>query len=240
MLNKRIVIGGMIIGTILTSDLNALEFFSSDALETSNYSQSTESEKIDESGFFSDDIFILAKYEEHKKAEEEAKKKEEEKTKSSTESKASTFKPPSVDTTQVGKLRLSIHDDDYDTMVRKCNAMLASDAMAGQGENLVKAGIAYNIDPYILVGIAKVETTGGTYPHAQYNAWGRMAWNGPNWRWATWNSWKESIYDQAAYLANYLNNGRTTLYAIGQRYNPYHTEYWTNKVTKYQRLTANK
>lgn len=240
MFNKSVVIGAILIGGVLTTttNLNAHELLFTEDM-TSGISVNKE-QVISEDMFFSDDVFIISKYGEQKALEEKKLKEEQDKKKESSKSSSGKYIVPTVNTSQVGKLRLSIHNDDYDTMVRKCNAMLASDAMAGQGENLVNAGIAYNIDPYILVGIAKVETTGGTYPHAKYNAWGRMTWNGPNWRWATWNSWKESIYDQAAYLANYLNNGRTTLYAIGERYNPYHTEYWTNKVTKYQRLTANK
>lgn len=246
MLGKSLIISGVIVGTLFTVDAKALEFMSDDSTVINAYS-GTESDKADDGGFFSDDVFILAKYQEEKKIAEEKKKEEEAKKKAEEEAKkrsmvsyapsSSNFKTPELNTSQVGSLRLAIHNDDYDTMVRKVNSMLAGKGMAGQGVHVVNAGIANNIDPYIITAISITESTGGTYTIRPYNAWGRKTRTG----WMSWSNWEEAIHNQAQYLANnYLNIGLTTLESIGKKYCPPTYKDWANKVRRYQIQTANR
>ena len=243
MLRKSLIISGVLVGTLCTVNVNALEFMSDDSTVMKAYAkdEGTAKSTTNDSAFFSDDVFILAKYSEEKKEEEMKKKAEEEAKRRRMNSYApstSNFRAPEVNTAQVGSLRLSIHNDDYDTMVRKVNSMLAGKGMAGQGVHIVNAGIANNIDPYIITAISMTESTGGTYTIRPYNAWGRRARGGG---WMTWSNWEEAIHNQAQYLANnYLDRGLTTLESIGRKYCPPTYKQWANKVRSFQIQTANR
>jgi hypothetical protein len=88
--------------------------------------------------------------------------------------------------------------------------------LAGLGAEFVKAGRKYGVDPYLLVAISGAETSFGTYGPAQriHNAWG---W-GPH---IEFGSWQEGIHRIARGLREgYLNEGRTTVQQIGQKWAP--------------------
>jgi hypothetical protein len=71
--------------------------------------------------------------------------------------------------------------------------------LAPYAEDLVAAGVAYDVDPRVVLGIAGIESTvGEELPPGSHNAWG---WNGdgPHGL-ATWDSWEEAIDDYTARL----------------------------------------
>ncbi len=243
MKGKAFILSGALLIASLPVNVDAVSFMSSDdtVLEMHNQESTVEDGT---SNFFSDDIFILAKYQDNKKLEEEriAKGKAEEEAKKkkmkSYAPKSSNFKAPEVNTENVGGLRLAIHNDDYDTMIRKVNSFLAGKGMSGQGVHVVNAGLANNVDPYFIAAISMTESTGGTYTVRPYNAWGRKARGGG---WMTWSNWEEAIHNQAAYLAkNYLNIGLTSLESIGKKYCPPTYKDWARKVGSFQRQVANR
>jgi hypothetical protein len=66
--------------------------------------------------------------------------------------------------------------------------------MAPYAADLVAAGVAYDVDPRVVLGIAGIESTvGEQIPEGSHNAWG---WNGDGPRGLkAWGSWPEAIDD---------------------------------------------
>ena len=90
--------------------------------------------------------------------------------------------------------------------------------MAGLGEELLKAGWRYNVDPRLIVAIAGAETSFGRALCTSYNAW--------NWFWWEWcnspfESWEQVLDEVARGLrVGYLDQGLTDVDSIAARYCP--------------------
>lgn len=85
--------------------------------------------------------------------------------------------------------------------------------LAGQGINFVRSGRRYGVDPLLLVAISGQESSFGKNSYRPHNAWG---WGG-----MTFDSWAEGIETVARGLrSGYLDDGLTTIAAIGARYAP--------------------
>lgn len=82
----------------------------------------------------------------------------------------------------------------------RIDAYLEGHGLEGHGEDFVRAGLKYGVDPRFSVAISNTESTRGDFCFTPYNAWGYMV--------ARYSSWKEGIYDHTSYLAGSLYHGR--------------------------------
>ncbi len=102
----------------------------------------------------------------------------------------------------------------------------------------------YQVDPYLILAIAQLESIFGTHiPYNSHNPFGRTcdrreykcvlatdATEGINIYWNKYDSWDEAIYDEAKYLReHYLDQGLTTICQIAHKYAT--DPYWCNKIT---------
>lgn len=166
---------------------------------------------------------------------EKSSDKQESKKEEKDSSKEQSKEPVMV---QVGKLRLSNHNDSREEMIRKLNRYWAGHGLSGQGEAAVNAGIKYNIDPYILASISMTESTGGDYNAGSHNAWGRKSARGG---WCSWSSWSEALDNEAHYLSSmYLDRGITSLTSIAKIYCPPTYMNWAAEVRSHQNEVRNK
>lgn len=91
--------------------------------------------------------------------------------------------------------------------------------LSGTSAHFINAGKKYDLDPNLLSAIAIHETGNGTSRAAneKNNIAGMMGKNGLR----SYDSIEESIFDMARNLRqNYLNEGKTTVAAIGAKYAP--------------------
>lgn len=91
--------------------------------------------------------------------------------------------------------------------------------LSGTSAHFINAGKKYDLDPNLLSAIAIHETGNGTSRAAneKNNIAGMMGKNGLR----SYDSVEESIFDMARNLRqNYLNQGKTTIAAIGAKYAP--------------------
>ncbi|XKE94942.1 glucosaminidase domain-containing protein [Metaplanococcus flavidus] len=91
--------------------------------------------------------------------------------------------------------------------------------LSGTSAHFINAGKKYDLDPNLLSAIAIHETGNGTSRAAneKNNIAGMMGKNGLR----SYDSVEESIFDMARNLRqNYLNQGKTTVAAIGAKYAP--------------------
>jgi hypothetical protein len=92
-------------------------------------------------------------------------------------------------------------------------------ALQNAGDYFVEAGKKYQINPAFLAAVSMHETGNGTSNAARFknNVAGMMGKNGLK----SYDSIEESIFDMARNLReNYLNEGKTTIAAIGNKYAP--------------------
>lgn len=83
----------------------------------------------------------------------------------------------------------------------RIDAYLAGHGLAGHGEDFVRAGIKYGVDPRFAAAISNTESTRGDACFRNFNAFGYMGSNG-------YNSFTDAIYDISAYLAGPLYHSR--------------------------------
>lgn len=82
----------------------------------------------------------------------------------------------------------------------RIDAYLEGHALEGHGEDFVRAGIKYGVDPRFSVAISNTESTRGDFCFTPHNAWGYMV--------ARYSTWEEGIYDHTKYLSSSLYNGK--------------------------------
>ena len=100
--------------------------------------------------------------------------------------------------------------------------------MAPYAEDLVRAGVAYDVDPRVVLGIAGIESTvGEEIPEGSHNAWG---WNGDGPRGLkAWDSWPEAIDDYTERLGR-LYDTESVDEDFAQTYCPPNWEKWLGTV----------
>jgi hypothetical protein len=100
--------------------------------------------------------------------------------------------------------------------------------MAPYAEDLVRAGVAYDVDPRVVLGIAGIESTvGEAIPEGSHNAWG---WNGDGPRGLkAWDSWPEAIDDYTERLGR-LYDTENVDEDFAQTYCPPNWEKWLDTV----------
>ncbi|MCW2928630.1 MAG: Cell wall-associated glycosyl hydrolase [Thermoleophilia bacterium] len=110
--------------------------------------------------------------------------------------------------------------------------------MAGSGEDFVKAGVEFEIDPRLVVAIAGAESYFGIETCAPFNAWGWGCPNGP----ARFTSWGHGFRTVTKGLReNYVDSGLTSVGELHLRYAPPNAENdptnlnyaWPNNVAKF-------
>ncbi len=101
--------------------------------------------------------------------------------------------------------------------------------LAAEAETFVAAGIAHDVDPRVVVGIAIAESNGGErLPAGSHNAWG-WGGSGPHGL-AVWGSWEESIHDYTERLGQrYETDGVSGEFA--RTYCPPNWRWWHDTVT---------
>jgi flagellum-specific peptidoglycan hydrolase FlgJ len=101
--------------------------------------------------------------------------------------------------------------------------------LAAHAGTFVAAGIAHDVDPRVVVGIAIAESNGGErLPADSHNAWGWSG-DGPHGL-AAWGSWEESIHDYTELLgARYDTDDLSVDFA--QTYCPPNWRWWHDTVT---------
>jgi hypothetical protein len=100
--------------------------------------------------------------------------------------------------------------------------------LAPYAEDLVAAGVAHDVDPRVVLGIAGIESTvGEELPEGSHNAWG---WNGdgPHGL-ATWDSWPEAIDDYTERLGRLYDTDNVDE-DFAQTYCPPNWEKWLDTV----------
>lgn len=106
--------------------------------------------------------------------------------------------------------------------------------MAPFSAEFVLAGKKYGINPKLIVAISGIESSFGQKLAGPYNAWGRKAKGGG---YKSYSSWKEAIWDQAAYLKRvYIDKGLITVEQIAPKYCPPNYKVWTAKVKLFMSL----
>ena len=99
-------------------------------------------------------------------------------------------------------------------------------------ELFFKAGEMYDVDPYLIMAIAQLESQmGKRMPPNSYNLFGRICGYGHecvrardvttenHLSWIKFSSFEEAIFDEAKYLREkYLDQGLITIEAIGNKY----------------------
>jgi hypothetical protein len=100
--------------------------------------------------------------------------------------------------------------------------------MAPYAEGLVRAGVAYDVDPRVVLGIAGIESTvGEEIPEGSHNAWG---WNGDGPRGLkAWDSWPEAIDDYTERLGRLYDTDNVDE-DFAQTYCPPNWEKWLDTV----------
>lgn len=101
-------------------------------------------------------------------------------------------------------------------------------SLAGKGVVFAQSGRAGNVNPALIVAIARKESSmGKNIPHNSYNPFGRKASASQpavivdGVRWYKFNSWDEAILDEGPYLKRvYIDEGRTTLGKLLEKYAP--------------------
>ena len=108
--------------------------------------------------------------------------------------------------------------------------------LAGQGMTFIDQGRQHNVDPRLVVAIAGAESTfatNGDCATQRNNAWG---WGGgwPDcWTFADWSEGIATVTDGLRRL--YLDEGLTTIPAIGEKYCGSGCENWESNVTRFYR-----
>lgn len=82
----------------------------------------------------------------------------------------------------------------------RIDAYLEGHGLEGHGEDFVRAGLKYGVDPRFSAAISNTESTRGDFCFASHNAWGFMG--------HSWSNWQDAIYDHTEYLSSSLYNGR--------------------------------
>lgn len=82
----------------------------------------------------------------------------------------------------------------------RIDAYLKGHGLEGHGEDFVRAGIKYGVDPRFSAAISNTESTRGDFVFASCNAWGFMG--------HSWDNWHDAIYDHTKYLSSSLYNGK--------------------------------
>lgn len=85
----------------------------------------------------------------------------------------------------------------------RIDAFLEGHALEGHGEDFVRAGIKYGVDPRFAASISRTESTMGDNCFQPFNAFGYMGAS-------RYNSFQESIYEISEYLTCSYYNGRLT------------------------------
>ncbi len=100
--------------------------------------------------------------------------------------------------------------------------------LAPYAEDLVAAGVAYDVDPRVVLGIAGIESTvGEQIPEGSHNAWG---WNGDGPRGLkAWDSWPEAIDDYTERLGRLYDTDNVDE-DFAQTYCPPNWEKWLDTV----------
>ncbi len=110
--------------------------------------------------------------------------------------------------------------------------------MAGSGEDFMRAGYRWNIDPRFVIAIAGAESYFGVITCASHNAWGWACPSSP----VAFRSWGEGAFTVAKGLReNYLDEGRTSVVRVHSKYapvgaanDPNGLNYsWANNVAKF-------
>ncbi len=101
--------------------------------------------------------------------------------------------------------------------------------MADQAEEILAAGIAHDVDPRLIVGIAIAESNGGErLPVGSHNAWG---WGGSGkFGLAHWDSWEEAL-DYYAERLGALYDTDNVDEEFAQTYVPPNWRWWLDVVT---------
>ncbi|MEX2551000.1 MAG: glucosaminidase domain-containing protein [Nitriliruptoraceae bacterium] len=101
--------------------------------------------------------------------------------------------------------------------------------LADHADTFVAAGIAHDVDPRVVVGIAIAESNGGErLPAGSHNAWG-WGGSGPHGL-AAWDSWEESIHGYTERLGErYATDDVSVDFA--QAYCPPNWRWWHDTVT---------
>jgi hypothetical protein len=98
--------------------------------------------------------------------------------------------------------------------------------MAEYASDLVLAGVAYDVDPRLVVTIAMTESTAGRYqPAGSHNAWG---WGGSSGL-VRWRSWTESIHDFTARFSSRYDTDNLDQ-RMARTYCPPCADHWLSTV----------
>ncbi len=101
--------------------------------------------------------------------------------------------------------------------------------LADQAETFVAAGIAHDVDPRVVVGIAIAESNGGErLPAGTHNAWG-WGGSGPHGL-AAWGSWEESIHGYTELLGQRYETDDVSV-EFARTYCPPNWRWWHETVT---------
>lgn len=101
--------------------------------------------------------------------------------------------------------------------------------MADEAEAIVAAGVAHDVDPRVVVGIAIAESNAGErMPPSSHNAWG-WGGSGPHGL-ATWDSWEDALDDYTGRLGELYDTDRVDT-SFAQTYCPPNWRWWLDTVT---------
>lgn len=150
------------------------------------------------------------------------------------------------------EILLSANDEFKTNMVRdlrtgneKCDETIANQIdsyftkinapLAGYGCEFVSHATENSIDPYLVAGIAIIESTGGKNTNYEYNAWGYGVTSSKSindaWGAHVCLSWEDCIGRVSRAIARNSHKGDTPL-EIAQWYNGGNREAWAAKLTK--------
>lgn len=128
--------------------------------------------------------------------------------------------PPALDGCE--PIDWSLSDDEIVAeWAPRIDAYLAGHGLAGHGEDFVRAGIMYGVDPRFSVAISNTESTRGDFCFKPFNAWGYMG--------HSWSNWTDAIYDHTQYLSSSLYHGRLDAHTA-QTYCPPTWQSWLSNT----------
>ncbi len=100
--------------------------------------------------------------------------------------------------------------------------------LTDHAETIIEAGVAYDVDPRLVVAIAMTESTAGHHkPAGSHNAWG-WGGDGPSGL-AAWDSWPEAI-DHFTWRFSELYDASSIDRAMERRYCPPCDGHWLSTV----------